>query len=89
MVFWGFFSLTAASAVMQPGRSLDRWLDQLPEPRAARSPPRRAFVFTATGNWKAGAGAVALSWADHPGFDGTGARCLPCLPRVARELPWT
>lgn len=39
MVFlFVFFSLTAASAVMQPGWSSGRWLDQLPEPRLAKSP---------------------------------------------------
>lgn len=52
-------------------------------------PPRREFVFTATGKWEAGAGAVALILGYHAGWDGTGARGLPRLPGVARELPCT
>lgn len=39
LFFWlGSPPPTAASVVMQPGWSLDRWLDQLPEPRLAKSP---------------------------------------------------
>lgn len=46
-------------------------------------------MFTATGRWKAGAGAVALILGDHAGCDGTGARGLPHLPGGARKLPCT